>query len=199
MPSREEPYMNTIRAFIAVEIDPQTKQKISGLISSLKKSNADVKWVAEEQMHLTLKFLGNIEQTKIQEISDTLNSISANSSPFTIHLSQLGAFPNIDHPRVIWLGIDKGADMLKTFAEKIELGLEKLRIKRETRGFKSHLTLGRVKSSKNMLNLVKLLKETAFYSETDISIDELILFQSTLTPKNAIYTILSKNKLTKGS
>ena len=62
--------MNTIRAFIAVEIDPKTKQKISDLISSLKKSNADVKWAAEDQMHLTLKFLGNVEQSKIQEISN---------------------------------------------------------------------------------------------------------------------------------
>ncbi|MDP2924006.1 MAG: RNA 2',3'-cyclic phosphodiesterase, partial [Candidatus Omnitrophota bacterium] len=104
--------------------------------------------------------------------------------------SAIGGFPNLSHPRVIWIGIDKGAKELKNLAEKIESGLEKFDFRKESHEFKSHLTLGRVKSSKNMLNLVKLLKETSFSSETDISINELILFQSTLTPKGATYTTL---------
>ena len=191
--------MDTIRAFIAVEIDPETRQKISALISGLKKSNADVKWITEDQMHLTLKFLGNIEQSKIQEISEALKPVADNFKPFSISLSNIGGFPNLDHPKVIWLGIDKGAKELKNLAEKIESGLEKFDFRKESREFKSHLTLGRVKSSKNMLNLVKLLKETGFSSETDISINELILFQSTLTPKGATYTVLSKNKFTADS
>ncbi|MEK6732705.1 MAG: RNA 2',3'-cyclic phosphodiesterase [Candidatus Omnitrophota bacterium] len=190
--------MPSIRAFIAVEIDPQTKQKISALVSSLKKSDADVKWITEDQMHLTLKFLGNVEQSKIQEISAALNSISTNFSPFTIHLSNIGAFPNINHPRVIWLGIDIGAEELKILAEKIETGLEKLGFNpstslgtgKEDREFKAHLTLGRVKSSKNIANLIKLLKETVFSLNADIPIEEIILFQSTLFPKGAIYTKL---------
>lgn len=191
--------MSTIRAFIAVEIDPQTKQKISDLISSLKKSEADVKWINEEQMHLTLKFLGNIEQNKVQEISNALKSIADNFKPFSISLSNIGGFPNLNHPRVIWLGIDKGADTVKTLAEKIESGLEKLGFRKESREFKAHLTLGRIRSSKNMPNLTKLLKETTFSSENDVNITELILFQSALTSKGATYTVLSKNKFTTGS
>ena len=100
--------MNNIRAFIAVEIDSQTKQKISELVSDFKKSAADVKWVAEDKMHLTLKFLGNIRQDKIQEISDALTSIADNTLSFKIRLSKIEAFPNMKHPRVIWIGIDRG-------------------------------------------------------------------------------------------
>lgn len=191
--------MNTIRAFIAVEIDLQTKQKISNLVSSLEKSNADVKWITKEQMHLTLKFLGNVEQSKIQEISNVLKSIADNFKPFSISLSNIGGFPNLDHPRVIWVAINKNAGILKNIAEKIDLELEKSGLKKDSREFKSHLTLGRVRSSKNMAALIKLIKETAFSSENDFNITKLILFRSALTPKGATYTVLSKNKLTADS
>jgi len=195
--------MNAIRAFIAVEIDPEIRQKISELISCLKKSEADVKWITEDQMHLTLKFLGNIDEGRIQEISGVLSSISHDFKAFEITLSNIGAFPNLNHPRVIWIGIDKGADLLKTLAGKIDAELEKLGFHpstslgtgKETREFKAHLTLGRVRTSKNMPQLVKLLSATQFTPETGVKISELILFQSTLTLKGAIYSMLSKIKL----
>jgi 2'-5' RNA ligase len=180
--------METIRAFIAVEIDQPNKQKILDLISDLKKSEADVKWVTQDQMHLTLKFLGNIDKIKIPEITDAMRSSAQDLTSFTITFSKIGAFPNLNHPRVIWIGIDKGAENLKTITEKIETGLEKLGFKREGREFKPHLTLGRVRTSKNMPELTKLIKEANFSSEGEIQISELILFQSTLTQKGAIYT-----------
>jgi len=117
----------------------------------------------------------------IRKKSWTLSSISKNPK-----LTSIGAFPSVNHPRVIWLGIDKGADLLKTLAEKIETELKKLGFREEPREFKPHLTLGRVRTSKNMPNLTKLLKETDFSSETDIAINELILFQNTLIPKGAV-------------
>jgi len=186
-----------MRAFIAVEIDNLTKQKISDLISNLKKSGADVKWITEDQMHLTLKFLGNIDESKTREISDVLSSISSNFKSFTISLSNIGAFPNLNRPRIIWVGIDKGAEYLKTISEKIETGLKKLEFEKEDREFNLHLTLGRVKTSKNLSELKKLLNETLFNSQNEIKINSLILFQSTLTPKGAIYSKLSTINLQK--
>ncbi|MDP8229986.1 MAG: RNA 2',3'-cyclic phosphodiesterase [Candidatus Gorgyraea atricola] len=179
--------MQTIRAFVAVEIDQPNKQKLSQVISTLKQANADVKWVNKIQMHLTLKFLGNIEENRIKEISDTLKSIADNFSAFNIHLSKIGAFPNMHKPRVIWLGIDKGAQDLKNLASQ----LEKLGPKEEKREYKAHLTLGRVKSLKNISQLTKLINETPFQSQGNIPITKLILFQSTLTPKGAIYSPLT--------
>ena len=176
-----------LRTFIAIEIDPPHKQKLTNLISTLKQSDSEVKWVNGTQMHLTLKFLGNIEETKVQEISDALTSIANSTREFTITLSNIGTFPNVKRPRVIWIGIDKGKNELKLLAGQIETELEKLGFPKETRDFKSHLTLGRVRSPKNLKNLTKLLTEVSFQSESAIKINKLILFQSTLTPKGAIY------------
>ena len=183
-----------IRAFIAVEIDQSLKQKISELISKLKKSDTNIKWVNENQIHFTLKFLGNIEESKVQAISAVLKSITSHSKEFALTLSDIGAFPNMKRPRVIWIGADKGADNLKILADKIEIELEKLGFEKEKREFKSHLTLGRVKNSKNKKrdsdHFLKLQKWSLSLGE--IKIDKLILFQSTLTPKGAIYTPLSE-------
>jgi len=182
-----------IRAFIAVEIDQPLKQKISELISKLKKSDTNIKWVNENQIHFTLKFLGNIEESKVQAISAVLKSIASHSKEFALTLSDIGAFPNMKRPRVIWIGVDKGADNLKILADKIEIELEKLGFEKEKREFKSHLTLGRVRSLKNRKNrdsdhFLKMQKWSLSLGE--IKIDKLILFQSTLTPKGATYTQL---------
>ncbi|MFH1854724.1 MAG: RNA 2',3'-cyclic phosphodiesterase [Candidatus Omnitrophota bacterium] len=187
--------MNTIRAFIGVNIGIPAKQQILELINHLKKSNSDVKWVGEPQMHLTLKFLGDIEQDKIPEISNTLKSIALKSSVFEISFSGIGAFPTINRPRIIWLGIGNGSDNLRTLAALVEKEMENMGFTKEERDYKAHLTLGRVRSQKNIKELSKLLSETSFKYQANIRIDRLTLFQSTLTQKGAIYTILSEANL----
>ena len=183
--------MDIIRAFIAIDIDKHNKQKISGIISYLKTANADIKWITENQIHLTLKFLGNIEQNKIQDISKILKSIAMDFSPFNIQFSGIGAFPNILHPRVIWLGMNKGKESLKLLNNKIETELERLGIRKEKREYKAHLTLGRVRTLKNVSKLITLINEAKFHPQEEIKIDKLILFQSTLTAKGAIHSPLS--------
>lgn len=187
--------MNTIRAFIAVEIGHPHKQKILDLVTQLKKTNADIKWATENQMHLTLKFLGNIEQGKVGEISNILKDIADDSSAFSIQFSKIGAFPNMRRPRVIWIGVEEGDEPLKLLNNRIETGLEKLGFKKEDREYKSHLTLGRVKSLKNISELVKLIDKANLQFQDEIKINELTLFQSTLTPKGAIYTPIAYHHL----
>jgi len=187
--------MPAIRAFIAVEINNQAKQKISKLISVLKKSDIDAKWVTEDQMHLTLKFLGNVNKDKIQEISDAISVISNNFKSFAVSFSEIGAFPNTSHPRVIWLGIDKGAESLKMLNDEIEASLERLGFAKESREYKSHLTLARIRSSKNISNLIKLIRETHCDIGDEILIHKLTLFQSILNPKGAVYSVLLKKFL----
>lgn len=179
-----------IRAFIAVEIDRSLKQKISELISKLKKSDTNIKWVNENQIHFTLKFLGNIEENKVQAISAVLKSITSHSKEFALTLSGIGAFPDMKRPRVIWIGADKGAEELKSLSSKIEIELEKIGFKKEKREFKSHLTLGRVRENRDSDHFLKMQKWSLSLGETKIN--KLILFQSTLTPKGAIYTPLSE-------
>lgn len=184
--------MTAIRAFIALEISQPHKQKISGLISSLKSSDADIRWLAENQMHLTLKFLGNIQQDSVKNISQILRSIAMDTNAFTMDLTGIGAFPNIKHPKVIWLGIEKGSLSINILSDKIEQGLEHLGFKREKRLFKPHLTLGRVKSLKNIKKLLDIIAKIKFQCEEFILINKIILFQSTLTPKGAVYSILEE-------
>ncbi|MBU3912059.1 MAG: RNA 2',3'-cyclic phosphodiesterase [Candidatus Omnitrophica bacterium] len=189
--------MKTIRAFIAIEISPASKLKISELIDQLKRSGSDVKWVNDTQMHLTLKFLGNIEQDKIPEISGALKDIASKAVVFQIIFSGIGAFPDINRPRVIWLGIEKGADNLKKLAGHIEDKMKNLGFTKEGRCYKAHLTLGRVRSQKNIQELAKNINETYAKTESTMKINRLILFQSTLTPKGAIYTLLQEFPLSK--
>lgn len=192
-----------IRAFIAVEIDPPNKQKLSELISSLKKSNTEVKWVTEKQMHFTLKFLGNIEENKVQRISDALKSIADNFNAFNINLSEIGAFPDMQRPRVIWVGVGPGKDALELLVREIEAALKKigfhssaeLRTEKEKSKFKAHLTLGRVKALKNIGKLEKIINEIGFRQGNKIKIDKITLFKSTLTPKGAIHTSLNSANL----
>lgn len=184
--------MNTIRAFIAIEIDKPNRQKILDLILRLKRSDADIKWLDENQIHLTVKFLGNIDKNKIQETRGIIKPVTDNFSVFTIRFSKIGAFPNMRQPRVIWIGFDKGAESLKLLNNKIETGLEKIGFKKEGREYKAHLTLGRVKSLKNIAKLMPLINEINFQAHDEIEIKRLVLFQSTLTSKAAIYAPLAE-------
>jgi RNA 2',3'-cyclic 3'-phosphodiesterase len=188
--------MNKIRAFIAVEIDSASKPMIFGLINLLKETKADVKWITENQTHLTLKFLGYIDQSGVRDISDGLKSVLRGFRGFNITLSGIGAFPDIRHPRVVWIGITKGADLLKLLNDKIETALEKLDFEKEKRDFKAHLTIGRVRSFKNIPDLIKAMNTTDFKPENEIKINKLVLFQSTLTPKGANYTSLAEIRIT---
>jgi len=182
--------MPMLRAFIAIEINDQIKQKISKLISILKKSDTDAKWADEGQMHLTLKFLGNINKDKLLEISDAMSFISNNFKPFAVSFSKIGAFPDTNHPRVIWLGVDKGSENLKILNDKIEATLEKLGFVKESRKFEPHLTLARIRSPKNISNLIKLIRETSYDIGNEAPINKLTLFQSSLDPKGAVYSVL---------
>lgn len=183
--------MKTIRAFIAIEISPPSKLKISEFINQLKRSESDVKWVNDTQMHLTLKFLGNIEQDKIPEISGALKDIASKAVVFQIIFSGIEAFPDINRPRVIWLGIEKGADNLKKLAGHIEDKMKNLGFAKEGRCYKAHLTLGRVRSLKNIGALTSMISKTELDYRKEITIDKLTLFQSTLTQKGVIYTPLN--------
>ena len=146
-------------------------------------------------MHITLKFLGNIGKNSIQEISDEMSNISSVFNSFTINFHKIGAFPNLKHPNVLWLGIDKGASNLKMLNKEIENALGKLGFKEENREFKPHLTLARIRSLKNMSNLTKLIEETDFNLWDDLEINKLALYQSILNPKGAIHTIITEKYL----
>lgn len=165
----------------------------------LKYSGADVKWVEKDNIHLTLKFLGEISDEKLKKIESILDTIGGSVRTFQISIKDIGAFPKIDYPRVVWVGLDKGADESKLLAEKIDEELSKIGFEKESRPFAAHLTVGRVRSPKNK----EALKEKMLSFQGPGSgvrgpaqaVSSIILFQSKLTPKGPIYTKLHESKL----
>lgn len=183
-----------MRTFIAIPLTEPVHQELARLQDSLRKSNADVKWAASSHIHLTLKFLGEInDDDQATKIKASLDKIVKGRKPFIIHLAKIGAFPRISYPRVLWVGIDEGYEECKALAKSVEDTMERLGFKKEGRPFSPHLTLGRVRSLKNKSQLISAIeKEKDFTSQSKVSVNKIILFQSTLTPKGPIYTPLKE-------
>lgn len=188
-----------MRAFIAIELPKEIKDFLGSLQEELKKSGADVKWVMPRNIHLTLKFLGEIDEQKLNKVKEVLENIAENKNYFSLSLSSLGAFPKIDSPRVIWVGIEAGAqDTIKEIAQELERKIaEAAGIPKEKRPFSSHITLGRLRSSLNMFRLVRELKISASSLENKpgFNVTKFTLFKSTLTLKGPIYEILKEVSL----
>lgn len=183
-----------MRTFIAIELDKEIKKALSKIQDELKTTQADVKWVAPENIHLTLKFLGEIEENKIPKISQILKDISNQTKPFTIALSELGAFPGLKYPRVVWIGIAEGKAELLKLAELIEARLVQLKFPKEKRGFSAHFTLGRFRTGKNkdvLSQKLNTIKVPGLRQE----IKSIALFKSTLSPKGPLYDKINEEKL----
>lgn len=180
----------TTRSFIAIELNEGIHSELASLQSALKKSNAEVKWAAPGSTHLTLKFLGNIDSQKIKEIEKILNETVAEVEPFVLTLKGIGAFPKLDYPRVIWVGVESGAPQSEQLAKSLEERLEGIGIPLEDREFHPHLTLGRVKSLKNKDKLKEIIEATKFEPGSAVDVNHLTLFKSELTREGSVYTPL---------
>lgn len=185
----------TIRSFIAVELNEDIKNELKAVQDELKKIGLDVKWVEINNIHLTLKFLGNINSDDLEKFKGVIKNVPAIFKPFEISLSALGIFPKVDFPRVIWVGLNKGKDELIKLSSYLEEELKRVGIASEERESIPHLTLGRVRSSKNKDKLKNYLNSAVFDFRNRQMIKEIILFQSRLSPKGASYTALGSFSL----
>jgi len=181
----------TIRCFIAIELSQEIRNVLSEIQSELKETVGDVKWVRPENIHLTLKFLGHINQGVVEEVKSALSEIAAKTRPFRIKLSSPGAFPAPERPRVIWVGIDKGDKESIVLAGAIEDRASHLGIEKEEREFHPHLTLGRIDFLKDK-NTLKDAFSSLEIPPVEMTASAITLFQSTLTREGAIYTVLQK-------
>jgi len=186
-----------MRTFIAIELPNEIKDSLSRLQEELKASGADVKWVEPNNIHLTLKFLGEIDDKKIEKITKIIDDTAQGKDKFQINISSLGAFPKIDFPRVIWVGVDTGDKEVNDIAKELEEKIAKIGIPKEDRPFSSHITIGRTKSSLNREKLVQDLKIKAELGarKLEFYVTKIALFKSTLTPKGPIYEALKETNL----
>ena len=176
-----------MRTFIAVPLPSECRDTIEKIQRPMRPLGADVRWTAITSIHLTLKFLGEIESTLVPDLTSALRAIAA--APFALRIRGLGAFPNLHNPRVIWCGIEGEVEKLASLQAQAEDACWNLGFEREKRVFHPHLTLGRVNGKRNLQPLLDYIKigtelESAFVAHC------INIYKSVLTPRGAIYTVL---------
>ncbi|OGW49720.1 MAG: 2'-5' RNA ligase [Nitrospirae bacterium RBG_19FT_COMBO_42_15] len=181
-----------MRSFISIDIPDELKKEVKALQELFRKCDADVRWTRPEAMHLTLKFLGNVEEKQVEEIKTILKEIALQTPLINIKLNGAGVFPNQKAPRVLWVGIIEKDGILDNLQKRMDAELLKIGFEKEKRDFKPHLTLGRIRSQKGKERLVKLLedakdKEFGVFTATDIK-----LMKSELRPEGSVYTELAR-------
>lgn len=187
-----------MRSFIAIELPANIKDILSKLQTKLRYAQADVKWVEPQNIHLTLKFLGDINEKQLAKINAILDDIAGNKINFQANISSIGAFPNMDFPRVIWVGLKEGESQIKELAIMLEEKIAEIGIPKENRAFSSHITIGRVKTLKNKEKLVKELnsyRDGLPEGNLNFAVNKLTLFKSTLGLKGPTYEILKEANL----
>jgi 2'-5' RNA ligase len=184
--------MSTFRGFIAIDIT--ATPQMMAFEKEIVQTGADVKLVEPENIHITVKFLGDTDENHIDAIEKSMKESVSKIKPFPITLKGTGVFPNQNYIKVIWIGIrDEGN--IQTIAQAIDTTLAPLGFKKETRGFSPHLTIGRVKTARNKDQLLKIIGN---YTETEFlvqRVQSLLLKKSDLTPKGPIYTNLRETPL----
>jgi 2'-5' RNA ligase len=184
-----------IRSFLAIELPKPILRKIEEVQGDLRLSHADVRWVNPEKIHLTLKFFGNIEESRIDAIFKSIEEQIRNTQPFSLKVRGVGAFPHLKNPRVIWMGLVNGKEVLASLQKQIEIQLEKIGFQPEDRPFHPHLTLGRMRSSRGKEELVGRMEKHRDEEFGDFQIERVVLFKSDLKPTGPIYTPLKEMKL----
>jgi len=184
-----------IRSFLAIELPKTLLKKIEEIQGDLKLSRADVKWVNPENIHLTLKFFGNIDESRIDPIVKSIEGPIRTTSPFFVKARGIGAFPHLKNPRVIWMGLVGGEECLADFQKQLNERLEGIGFEPEERSYHPHLTLGRVKSPKGRDELIGRMEKFREEEFGDFQVERVILFRSDLRPSGPIYTPLREIKL----
>jgi 2'-5' RNA ligase len=181
----------TIRTFLAFDIeDKRIVRRITDVQGMLGNSRADLKLVKPQNIHLTIRFLGEIQPHMVDAVYEEMKQVTF--STFDVELRGLGVFPKLNYPRVAWAGIKEGADKLTDVFEQLEPRLRGLGFTPDNKGFSPHLTLARVRGGRNKGRLVEVIRELEDYEFGAVKAECLKLKKSDLTPRGPIYTTLKE-------
>jgi RNA 2',3'-cyclic 3'-phosphodiesterase len=186
--------METVRTFIAVDVPREIKMELDGLIAKLREAAPDIRWVRAANLHLTLRFLGEIARDSISGLAAELDKNLKGFGPFEISLANVGGFPNLKRARVIWVGSGQGSERLYELAPLVEKSCSVCGFEAADKPFSSHLTVGRVKYPKGHERLTSLL-DSLHYESPLFSVEEVVVFKSDLMPAGPKYTRLESIRL----
>jgi 2'-5' RNA ligase len=187
--------MSRIRTFVAVDLDKAVRHRTVELQETLKESGTEVKWVEPENLHVSLLFLGEVDEREIVDVCRIVAETAGQHASFTIRVETAGCFPNPRRPRVLWVGVGEGKEALCTIHDDLGTALLDLGFRREERKYSPHITLGRVKSDRPTESLASALAQQAGWKCGEIQVEEVLVMGSKLTPQGPEYTVLSRAKL----
>jgi len=191
--------MEPIRSFIAIELPDELKLALTRLQTSLKQvAPPVVKWVEARGIHLTLKFLGNVSSDRINDIIQVMEQSARGIPPFQLEAKNVGAFPNLKRPQVLWVGVSGQLDRLSQLQQRIETNLVPLDFAAEQRPFTAHLTLARIReqaSSHERQRLGEFVVAAKFDTAYTIAVNSVSLMRSELTREGAIYSRIGSVQL----
>ncbi len=183
---------DTIRAFVAFSLPADIIGHAAGLQSALKAQGLRLRWVKPQNLHLTLKFLGDIPAADAADVGRAMQRASQGTPPLALTVQGMGVFPGIRQPRVLWIGLGGQVEALQSLCARIEDELAGLGFAREKRGFKAHLTLARFKGRVAPDDLVQAFEQLGDYAPKPFEAKHLVLYKSDLRAQGAIYTPLTE-------
>jgi 2'-5' RNA ligase len=178
-----------MRLFVAVSLPSDVHDRLAALQDRLRAARADVSWVKRDNIHVTLKFLGETEEKRLERIRSALAEVAQASAPFSMDMAGVGSFGG-RVPRVIWVGVTQGGEPLTQLAREVETAMARVGFPKEKRGFTGHLTLGRVRSPKNADALLSALTEAEAERFGAVEVRHFELIQSQLHPTGSVYTVV---------
>src|SRR5262245_58439263 len=188
--------MARLRTFIAVDLEPAVHSRVVSLRETLARTGADVKWVEPDNLHVTLLFLGEVEDRAVNEVCQAVTGCCAERTGFPMTVGKVGAFPNLRRPRTLWVGVGEGTQEMVALHDALEKVLLKLGCyRREERAYTPHITLGRIRSDRVDDRLVQALTKQADWDGGQMWVREVRVMNSQLTPKGPVYSVMSRAKL----
>jgi 2'-5' RNA ligase len=190
-----------LRTFVAVDLGKPLRDRLVSLQENLARGGAEVKWVEVENLHVTLLFLGEVDERELLPVCRAVSVVCGRHDRFTLSVDTVGCFPNPRRPRVVWAGVGLGGPELVALHDSLEPPLQEMGgYRREDRHYTPHITLGRVKSDGSADALTAALtKKANWHGGIEIVVEEVLVMSSQLTSRGPQYTVLSRGKLRKPS
>lgn len=187
--------MPRTRTFIAVDLGKEIRSRLVSLQDNLAQAGVPVKWVEPENLHVTLLFLGEVDDRQLPAICKLVAEGVKDRPAFTMSVETVGCFPDARRPRILWVGVAEGAAPLCAIHDDLETPLTDLGYRRENRRYTPHITLGRVKSDRPSDALAQAIGKKAKWKAGDVPVREILVMGSVLTAGGPQYTVLGRAKL----
>lgn len=208
MNCERKPFLDTLRflvlpvkkkrIFIAVDVSDEVKKEVAGYINLLinRFPNLRVNWEKTEKFHLTLKFLGNTDESLLEKLKEKIGQNAEIVENFWLRINGKGVFPNTRNPRVLWLGVEEQLGRLSRLQNLIEKSCAELGFETEKRDFKPHLTVARIRDPEKASELVRFhLEKNTEFKQGSFQVTEVVIYESLLFPEGSVYRVISKHQL----